>query len=590
MAIAIRSGIVILLAVHDEFWNNQGMRYPQLTGVVCWVVALSYPAFATHELSDKRCVPKAPTEQDAPTEVNASEVDAEQWYTVRQIDITVQPIFDESNPDENNWLFRGANYLKIATRPEVIENDLLFEPGSTVNGRTLEESERILRRHKFLRDAHITVSDPCAEEVDVNVVVKDVWTLLPDISFSRGGGENSSRLGFRDSDFLGTGKSILVVRKENNERSGILFGYGDPNLFGTRNRLSLQYQDNDDGQVHHFSLAHPFFSLSDTWASGVAFNQNERVDSLYYRGDEYQHFFHNERTVHAYLGFSQGLINDRTHRFTFGVSEERSNFLPTIDTTNATPLPDDRLYQYPWVSWQTVEDKFVKTTHINQMSQTEDLNLGLSAQVQLGYAQANEIQDEDSTIVRAEVHQFLPLSQQLTFFYFLSGSTYLQADGPQQQIVQSLNRLYLNQKEQRQWALTLELTHGVNLFVDQPLTIGGDSGLRGYPIHYQTGDRRALLSLEKRFYLYYDVWSLFDVGAAIFADYGRAWNEGEDNGANGDWLSDVGFGFRFSPTRTGSDSDGGGSVLHVDFAAPLNTDEDPELDRWQLLVTLRNRF
>lgn len=566
------------------------MRYPQLTGVACWALISCFPAFATHELTDNQCAQRKSADTSLTSSESTLGIDAKRLYKIRDIEYTVQPIFDESNPDENNWLFRGANYLKIATRTEVIENDLLFEPGSTVDGRTLEESERILRRHKFLRDAHVTVSDPCADEVDVKVIVKDVWTLLPDISFSRGGGENSSRLGFRDSDFLGTGKSILVVRKQNNERSGILFGYGDPNLFGTRNRLSLQYQDNDDGQVQHFSLAHPFFSLNDTWTSGVSFNQNERVDSLYFRGDEYQHFFQDERQMHVYLGFSNGLVDNRTHRFTFGVSEERSYFQPTIETTTATPLPSDRQYQYPWMSWQTIEDNFVKATHINQMSQTEDLNLGLSAHVQIGYAQADKFRDEDATIVRADIQQFVALSKRLTLFYQLSGSTYWQSDGPQQQVLQALNRLYFNHAEQGQWAATLELTHGVNLFVDQPLTIGGDSGLRGYPIHYQTGNRRALLSVEKRFYLFYDVWSLFDVGAAVFADVGRAWSEGQDNGPNGDWLSDVGFGLRFSPTRTGSDSDGGGSVLHVDFAAPLNTDEDPELDSWQLLVTLRNRF
>jgi hypothetical protein len=55
------------------------------------------------------------------------------------------------------------------------------------------------------------------------------------------------------------------------------------------------------------------------------------------------------------------------------------------------------------------------------------------------------------------------------------------------------------------------------------LLLGGDNGLRGYPLRYQAGDKRALLTLEERLYANAFVWNLFRVGAAAFVDVGRAW-------------------------------------------------------------------
>lgn len=509
---------------------------------------------------------------------------------VGKIRIHVKPIFDLSKPEENNWLFRGANYLKVPTDTQVIDDYLLFEQGEPYNPRLLEESERILRSRKFLRDAKIVASDPCAEQVDIDVTVKDVWTLLPDVSFTRGGGENSSRLGFRDSDFLGSGKSVIVVRKQDNERTGVLFAYGDPNVLGTHNELDLQYQDNDDGDVKYFNLTHPFYSLDDRWSAGVQFTENMRTDTLYELGDEVQEFSHDERFSSVFFGWSAGLVNGRTHRWLFGYTEEKSDFSAVATTDPLRAIPIKREYRYPWISWQLIEDQFQKTRHVNQMSQTEDINFGWNAFVQVGAASESFNSPEDATIVRFNAQRYRELSTRFLHFQRLSGSTYWHSDGPRNQVVHWLNRFYYTPKSEQQWFANIELSRGWDLFVDQPLSLGGDTGLRGYPIRYQHGDHRVLLNLERRFYIAYDVWSLFDIGGAIYADYGRAWNEGEDNGVNDGWLGDVGFGIRLSPTRTGSEEEGAVNVLHIDIATPLVRKNDPELDEWQLLITLKSRF
>ncbi|QGX40569.1 hypothetical protein [Permianibacter aggregans] len=557
------------------------MRLTEIV-VVLSTLWFAAPALATH-FTNVECPATSASDETGEQETAPPQ-------HIGEISVQVKPIFDLDKPEENNWLFRGANALKISTDQDVVEDFLLFERGEPYNARLLEESERILRARKFLRDAHVDVDDPCAEVVNVNVSVKDVWTLLPDVSFSRGGGENSSRLGFRDSDFLGTGKSIIIVRKENNERTGVLFAFEDPNLFGSHNELDLQYQDNDDGNVKHFNLAHPFYSLDDRWTAGINFTEDQRDDTLYERGDEVQEFNHDEYRSSVYWGFSDGLQGKRTERWVFGYTIERSNFASADETDPNRSIPVTREYQYPWISWQVVNDQYIKTKHVNQMSQTEDINFGLNAFIQIGYADESFNSRDNATVLRMQAFQYRRFSEELLHYYQFNANSYLHDDGPRNQIVHLFNRFYYTPKPEQQWFANLELSRGWNLFVDQPLTIGGDSGLRGYPIHYQNGDHRVLFNLERRFYIAYDVWSLFDIGGAVYADYGRAWNQGEDNGPNGGWLADVGFGFRLSPTRTGSDTEGSVAVLHIDIATPLVRDDDPELDEWQVLVTLRNRF
>jgi hemolysin activation/secretion protein len=98
-----------------------------------------------------------------------------------------------------------------------------------------------------------------------------------------------------------------------------------------------------------------------------------------------------------------------------------------------------------------------------------------------------------------------------------------------------------------------------------PLQLGGDTGLRGYPLNYQSGERRALLTLEERLYTDWYPYRLFRIGGAIFTDVGRAWHGTGEVSAGERALSDVGFGLRVADARSAI-----GTTLHIDLAFPLN--------------------
>ena len=115
------------------------------------------------------------------------------------------------------------------------------------------------------------------------------------------------------------------------------------------------------------------------------------------------------------------------------------------------------------------------------------------------------------------------------------------------------------------------------------LQLGGDNGLRGYPLRYQGGTRRALLTLEERFYTDLYLWRLFRVGGAAFIDVGRAWGGAEPPTAQAGWLGDAGLGLRIVSARSAFSN-----VLHVDLAMPFNPGSD--VRRLQLIVKTRTTF
>ena len=115
------------------------------------------------------------------------------------------------------------------------------------------------------------------------------------------------------------------------------------------------------------------------------------------------------------------------------------------------------------------------------------------------------------------------------------------------------------------------------------LALGGDTGLRGYPRSYQTGDRRVLLNVEERVYTDWYPFRLFRVGGAVFYDLGRAWGGPGESPSSAHWASDVGFGLRILSARSAF-----GNVLHIDLAFPLN--HDPNIKPVQFLVTTKLSF
>src|SRR5690606_27586949 len=191
----------------------------------------------------------------------------ERGARIGRIDIVVQNVFDTSNPEESKRLYRWANRVHVTTRESVVESVLLFEPGDRFEPRLLAESARLLRSRDFLVEAIIEPSayHQDTNTVDIRVVVRDGWSLSPEIELGRNGGENEFGLGVEESNLLGTGKGLTVSYSSDVDRDEAFFGYSDPNVRGSRARLDVVFANTSDGDRMSLAAGRPFYALDTRW-------------------------------------------------------------------------------------------------------------------------------------------------------------------------------------------------------------------------------------------------------------------------------------------------------------------------------------
>jgi outer membrane protein assembly factor BamA len=503
---------------------------------------------------------------------------------IGEIDIYPESIFDLEDPKEDKALYRLANKLHINTKPDVIRQQLLFKSGDLYSQRLVDESERILRDARYLYDARIRPVALHDGRVDLAVVTRDVWTLNPGISFGRKGGKNTSGIELEELNLLGTGTALSISRKSGIDRDSTLLEYKDRNLFDSWWRVDAQYASNSDGRVRALDVDRPFYALDSRWAAGMSLLDDAHIEPLYDLGHVVDEFQSQRKLASVSWGWSLGLKNGWAHRWTVGATYDSQQFNPVPSADLYSLVPEDRKFVYPWIGYELVQDEFGKYTNHDQIGRTEDFFLGTRLSMQLGYASQSFGSDRDAVIFAAKAsHGAASVDQDSTLL--LTGTLKGRAEGGalRNTVMNASARYYLQQSQRRLFFATIEGAAGRALDLDTQILLGGDNGLRGYPLRYQGGDARALLTLEERYFTDWYPFRLFRVGAAAFVDVGRTWGQGEVNTPSQGWLKDIGFGLRLGSTRSGL-----GNVIHVDLAFPLDGGSD--IKNVQLLIETKEQF
>ena len=503
---------------------------------------------------------------------------------IGKIDIDPRNIFEESDPRENKGLYRLADRLHVRTKPSTIRAQLLFRSGDRYRAERLAETERNLRKLVFIYDAKVFPVRYADGKVDVMVITRDVWTLSPSISFGRSGGTNSTSYSLQEENFLGWGKDLEIGRQSNVDRTSNIAEYSDPSVLGSRWTGALAYVDSSDGNQRSAQLSRPFYALDTQWSATLSGQTYDRTVSRYFLGNIVDQFNNDEKTYLIEGGVSTGLIDGWSRRLLFGMYYDRNDFLPTPATTlPAKPLPPDRTLSYPFVGFDIIQDRYGKAGDENQIGKTEDLYYGTEVTGEVGYSDAAFGANHDALMVKSAVVHGLewPHEQQLFLNWDLSSR--LESDHARNLISDAAVRYYWRWRPD--WLLYGSLSGTVTHLLDPDvqLLLGGDNGLRGYPLRYEAGTSRGLLTVEQRVFTDWYPFRLIRVGAAAFADVGRTWGSGVVGNSDLGLLSDVGLGLRLGNVRSGL-----GNVLHLDIALPLK--EVPGNHKIQLLVQTMQSF
>jgi outer membrane protein assembly factor BamA len=391
-----------------------------------------------------------------------------------------------------------------------------------------------------------------------------VWTLNPGISFGRKGGANTSGLQVEELNFLGLGTQLGVGYKSGVDRDSKTAFYRDRQLGSSWWDLSARFSDNSDGRRGAFSLERPFFALDTRWAAGLLLNDDRRIDS-------------------RYIGRSAGLRNAWVRRWKLGASLDQGSFAHAANAPPSQQLPAQRDLLYPWAEAEWLQDEFRTERNRDQIEKTEDVALGWRARLQLGYASTALRSDRNAVMLAAAVSKGRVLSERQTLLLDLSAHGRIERGAFADSLVAAESRYYFRQSPRRLFFASLAAQWGQNLDAGRQILLGGDSGLRGYPLRYQAGTGRWLFTAEQRVFTNWYPFQLVHVGGTVFYDMGQTWGQDPFTSRSQGLLKDVGIGLRLGNSRSAL-----GNVLHIDVAFPL--DGDSSIKRVQFVVETKRRF
>ena len=484
---------------------------------------------------------------------------------IRQIRVNPQNIFDLADSRENNWLFRTANTLHISTRPQVIEQILLFKIGERVSKQKIEETERLLRNVRYLYDVEITPRAYADGMVDIDVTTRDTWTIDVAGSVSRAGGKNKTSFGLKEFNLLGTGLRLGFARTSDADRKGTEFEISYPQAFDGWTNVAYSQAQLDDGKRKSAVVVRPFYALDTRWAGGVAWNTDDRIDSIYNAGETVSQYRHRQKFAEGFGGYSPGLIDGWTQRFLIGSRIRDDTYLGEPGRLSPALLPINHDEHAIFFRHELIEDRFVKLKNRDQIGRPEFFRLGFNSQIEVSRSQESLGSTRSDWLFAVRASNGFSLSSNRDLLVNGALERRLASTGMPLTRIGGAVRYYVPQGSNALFYAVLsgDKIHGGGI-ADQ-LLLGGDTGLRGYPSRYQAGEKRALLSLEARAYTDWYPFRLLRIGGAAFFDYGRAWGGLNQNTVNPGWLGDVGVGLRIALDRAAF-----ANVLHADIAVPLN--------------------
>ena len=494
-----------------------------------------------------------------------------------EIRIDNREIFDTSRPEENLLIHRLANRLHIETRKKTIRDQLLFHPGEPYREQLVRETERLLRSRSYIHDARIEAQLVCGEGVVLTVVTADNWTLSPSVSVSRSGGETRTSFEIEESNLLGLGSELKVLSESDEDRDSEAIAFRDRNWFGNFKTLDLEFADNSDGHRHTARLNRPFVQLDSRYAWSLSAITFERENPVYEAGDEVARIGEDTEAAEISYGWSDGIANGSVSRHSLGWSVIEQDF-GTVDDPDIE-LPASVENAYPFYQYEYLRVRYAEKINFRVMGVTEDIELGTRFNYRIGWKDEAYDASQEGYI----------FAMNYDFGNFISAQTLailrfeLEHEGNDsigdQGLLEAEGRFYHYLDENNSYLFSLKLAAAQNPELFERIQIGGDSGLKGYPIRFQNGDRALTLSAERRVYFNVYLWQLLKFGFAVFAEAGSAW----DSGDNPVWLGDVGAGMRLVSTRQSASK-----VLHIDLAFPLA--ETGDIDDYELFVRARGEF
>ncbi len=483
--------------------------------------------------------------------------------SIRSIQIDTNDVYEEE--DEPNYFESTLNFLHFKTRNKVVQKELLFQEGECMDHELTEETARNLRSLPIFSDAKVTlIPVDGSDQVDILITTKDRFTLRAEVSASHNSGTTKTRLSFGDKNLFGLNKALHVSRIDEDGEATTRYSYSDSRFMADL-ALRASYASARDGGLESYSLYNPFRSLDDKSAYFVSYSKN--TQDFVYKLDDNEELEIPQFNEKEGVGYSYDFgSRKQSKRLGFSLFTAQQDYFGE-EFANQSGIPDrlERI-DFDIQASLTDRDDFIVMQGLDSLVYREDIELLKSIFFGVGIQwrdHANSIEYHPKYQIGIRQTRYNQ-ENVLSSYYFNHSGRYYAGELLENETTAFYHCYYLP-KPGHVWlgGITYHYRYGRDILND-PLSMGGDVGFRGYETSSFTGNKSLLFNLEFRNRLP-SKWSKVAIGQAFFADSGFAWKKGEDMRFQ-DLKFNVGWGLRFDiPSIFGKD------ILRFDLAVATDT-------------------
>lgn len=421
-----------------------------------------------------------------------------------------------------------GNKINTGTRQSNIQSLLLFKKGDIIDPLRIKESERLLRRQEYIRDARIIVpanTKRKADSVDIIVIVQDRWS----INASVGASTTSSDFRITESNLLGTGSRVTQAGQYDIAKGKFSNWQGelsDNNIKNTYIDGKLFYNISPTIRFHGINFNRTFFSPLTKWAGSAGI-------SRYVENKEYTvsdgiiipaKLTYN--VSDAWLGRSikinQNEENGRTNSFVIGSRYVKTDYIERPDRSL------DSIYSYADVNLYLFSigfssRRYYKDKKIFRFGNTEDIPEGRSFNAIFG------ILDEGQTTYLYNALKY-SAGQHIMRFGYVYGAMqygvfyndYIASRGVFSVDASYFSDLWTMGKWNMRQFVYLQVTNGLNRLANESISLNGRGveSLYGFNSFAVLGKNKTLLKFESIFYTPFNFAGV-QVASVVFAGFGK---------------------------------------------------------------------
>jgi hypothetical protein len=324
--------------------------------------------------------------------------DRNEGKIIREIRIeTLDPFgyaVDNYKDVPNKGFEKFGNSLHLKTKNWTIRNLLLFKKNEPLDSLVAEESERLIRKQRYVRSVIIKpVEIPnCKDSVDISVRVLDSWSLIPTgaISSSRGDFEITER------NFMGLGHEIKnnFTRRFDDGNKAYDAQYTINNIKNTFIKTTFSYQNDLNNNITRSArIERQFFSPLTRFAGGAYFENRFYIDSLPDATGDFKNQNFKLQTQQYWIGHSfkifRGKSEDsRTTNLitTFGYKNVAYFNKPTLQYDPSQFFASEKLYL---ASIGLNTQKFAEDKYLFNFDIIEDVPYGQVYEITGGFQEKN---------------------------------------------------------------------------------------------------------------------------------------------------------------------------------------------------------